>query len=128
MSKSKLLATVLGAAAAGAALGILLAPKSGKDTRKQIVKATKKSAESLEQLLEDGKKSWFETKGKAVKGAGIAAEEVDDFMRHILGKGKSFWKTAKNKTSEMADEAEKAMDTVANNGNKATNYIKERTS
>lgn len=128
MSKSKLLATVLGAAAAGAALGILLAPKSGKDTRKQIVKASQKSAESLEQLLEDGKKSWFETKGKAVKGVGIAAEEVDDFMRHILSKGKSFWKTAKSKTSEMADEAEKTVDAVANNGNKATNYIKERTS
>ena len=47
MSKSKLLATVLGAAAAGAVLGLLLAPKSGKDTRKQILKTTRKSADSL---------------------------------------------------------------------------------
>ncbi|MBK8429670.1 MAG: YtxH domain-containing protein [Lewinellaceae bacterium] len=128
MSKSKLLATVLGAAAAGAVLGLLLAPKSGKDTRKQILKTTRKSADSLEQILEDSKRTWFETKGKAEKGVGVAANEVDDFMRHIISKGKSFWKNAKSKTSQMADDAEETLDTVANNGKKATNYVKDHVS
>ncbi len=128
MTKSKLLAAVLGGAAAGAILGVLLAPKSGKDTRKQIMKSTQQSAEAVDKLIEDGKKTWYETKGKAERGVGIAAEELDDFMRHIITKGQSLWSKAKNKTSKMADEAEETFDTAMNNGKKVANNIKERTS
>ena len=128
MTKSKLLAAVLGGAAAGAILGVLLAPKSGKDTRKQIMKTTQQSAEKVDKLIADGKKTWYETKGKAEMGVGVAAEELDDFMRHIINKGQSLWNKAKTKSSKMADEAEETLETAMSNGKKVTNNIKERVS
>lgn len=126
MSNSKLLAAVLGGAAAGAILGVLLAPQSGAETRKQIIKSTRKSGLAVDDLIEEGKKTWYETKGKAKMGAGIAADELDDFMRHILDKGQNLWSKAKNKAGEMADDAEEAIDSAVNNGRKAANHIKER--
>mgnify|MGYP000137018977 CR=1 FL=1 len=119
MTNSKILAAVLGGAAAGVVLGVLLAPKAGAETREQILKATRRSASNIEDLIEEGKKTWYETKGKAKMGAGIAAHEIDDFMRHILNKGQTLLSQAKNKASEMADDAEGAFDTAINNGKKA---------
>ncbi|MFN0034798.1 MAG: YtxH domain-containing protein [Saprospiraceae bacterium] len=125
MSNSRLLAAILGGAAAGAILGVLIAPQSGADTRKQILKTSRQSAESLNDLIEEGKKTWYETKGKAKMGAGIAADELDDFMHHILNKGQSLWSNAKNKAGKAADEAE---DAVMSNGKKAASFVKEHTS
>ena len=120
MSNSKLLAAVIGGAAAGAILGVLLAPQAGAETRKQLLKATRRSTSNLDELIEEGKKTWYETKGKAKMGAGIAAEEMDDFMRHILQKGQVLWSKAKNKANEMADDAQGAFETAVSNGKKAT--------
>jgi gas vesicle protein len=128
MSKSKLLAAVLTGAAAGAILGVLLAPKSGADTRKQILKSARKSSDAMDSLIEDSKNSWFEAKGKVEKNVGIAADELDDFMRHFINKGQNLWSKAKNKTAKVADEAEETMDTVISNGKKATHNIKENLS
>jgi len=128
MSNSKLLAALFGGAAAGAILGILLAPQAGAETRKQILKSTRRSAASIDDLIEEGKKTWYETKGKAKMGAGIAADEMDDFMRHILDKGQALWSKAKNKAGDMADDAEDAFDSAVRNGKKSANNIKEAVS
>ena len=128
MSNSKLLAALFGGAAAGAILGILLAPQAGAETRKQILKSTRRSASSIDDLIEEGKKTWYETKGKAKMGAGIAADEMDDFMRHILDKGQALWSKAKNKAGDMADDAEDAFDSAVRNGKKSANNIKEAVS
>ena len=128
MSNSKLLAAVFGGAAAGAILGILMAPQSGEETRKQLVKSARDSADSLDTIIEDGKKTWYETKGKAKMGAGIAADELDEFMRHILKSGKRLWKNTKNKADDVvADVQDKAQTAVAN-GKKAANYANEHLS
>jgi len=128
MTNSKLLAAVLGGATAGAILGVLLAPQAGAETRKQILKSARKSSVNIEDLIEEGKKTWYETKGQAKMGAGIAAEEMDEFMRHILDKGQSLWSKAKNKANDMADEAEDAFDSARRNGKKSANNIKEAVS
>ncbi|MBC7777070.1 MAG: YtxH domain-containing protein [Phycisphaerae bacterium] len=125
MSNSKLLGAALGAAAAGAAIGILLAPQAGAETRKQIMKAARKSTVSIDELIEEGKKTWYETKGKFKMGTGIAADEMDDFMRHILQKGEKLWSQAKNKASEVANDAEGTFDTAMSNGKKSAYNIKE---
>ena len=128
MSNSKLLAAVLTGAAAGAILGVLLAPKSGAETRKQILKSGRKSADAVDQLIEDSKKTWYKTKGKAEKGVGVAAEELDDFMRHIIAKGQSLWNKAKNKSSKFVDDSEEILETAMSNGKKTAHNIKDSVS
>lgn len=128
MSNSKLLAAVFGGAAAGAILGILMAPQSGEETRKQLVKSARDSAASLDSVIEEGKRTWYETKGKARMGAGIAADELDEFMRHILNKGQGLWKKAKNKAGEVADNAEETVQNAVSNGKKAANHAAEHLS
>jgi gas vesicle protein len=128
MSNSKLLAAVLSGAAAGALLGVLLAPKSGSETRKQILKSGRKSYDAVDQLIEDGKKTWYETKGKAEKNVGVAADELDDFMRHIINKGQSLWNKAKNKSSKIVDDSEEMLETATSNGKKAAHNIKDSVS
>ena len=125
MSNSKMLTALIGGAAAGAMLGVLLAPKAGSETRKQLMNSARNSFDSLDDLVEEGKKTWYETKGKAKEGVGIAADEVDDFIRHIVSKGKSFLKQAKNKGEEVADEASKQYNSAVSNGKKAVGYAKE---
>jgi gas vesicle protein len=125
MTNSKLLAAVLGGVTVGTVLGVLLAPQEGAKTRKQILKSVRRSSVSIEDMIEEGKKTWYETKGKAKMGAGIAADEMDDFMRHILDKGQSLWSKAKNKAGDLADDAEDAVDTAISNGKKSANHMKE---
>lgn len=128
MQNSKLLGALVSGAAAGVILGVLLAPQAGAETRKKILSYSKKSTASLEDLIEEGKKTWYETKGKAKMGAGIAADELDDFMRHILDKGQNLWQNGKNKAHELADEAEGAYDSAMNQGKKFGNNLKESVS
>lgn len=112
MTKSNLLAAFIGGAAAGAAMGLLYAPQPGTETRSKLIKATNRSAVSLDQLIEDGKASWYKTKGRVETGAGIAANEMDEFMRHILKNGQKMWSKAKDKAGEMADDASMAAENL----------------
>ena len=56
MSKnSKLLLGILGAVAAGVAIGLLIAPEKGKEVRKKIKDSAGRFAEGLNHLFEKGK-------------------------------------------------------------------------
>lgn len=57
MSKSKLLASLLIGAAAGAVLGILLAPDKGSETRKKIAKKTSELGEELKNKFGEAKET-----------------------------------------------------------------------
>ena len=118
MSNKNLISAILGGAAIGAAVGLLLAPQSGKETRQKIRKVGNMSAEQLNELVAQGKNSWYEVKGKAKESAGVAADELDDFIGHILQSGKKWWKSAKNKANDMADDAEEAVDRAGDKVNK----------
>lgn len=119
MSNSKLIVAVLGGVAVGAVVGLLLAPQSGAETRKKLKKLKNKGTDYMDQLVEEGKKSWYETKGKVETNAGIAAEELDEFVRHILKNGRKWWDKAKKEAEELADEAEYTFEQKADNGKKA---------
>ncbi|MFN8302359.1 MAG: YtxH domain-containing protein [Saprospiraceae bacterium] len=104
MSQKSVVTAFLGGAIVGAAIGILLAPESGKNTRKILIKKAKSSKDAMNRLVEEGKQSWFETRGKMTSEAGVAASELDSFVRHILEKGKSWWKRTKSEAEDVADE------------------------
>jgi gas vesicle protein len=70
-TKSKVLLGILGAAAAGVVIGLLIAPEKGKDMRKKIRKTAGEWADNLGQL-------W--TRGK--EAAEEAAEDVKEKARH----------------------------------------------
>jgi gas vesicle protein len=56
-TKSKVLLGILGAAAAGVVIGLLIAPEKGKDMRKKIRKTTGDWADSLGELWSRGKEA-----------------------------------------------------------------------
>lgn len=123
MSNKNLLMSFVTGAAAGAVLGILFAPTSGEETRRKILRAKQKSANYLDELVEEGKKTWYKTKGKVESGAGIAAEELDDFVSHILKTGEAWWAKTKNKTSALVDEAGNTLEDIADDGKKGIKQI-----
>jgi gas vesicle protein len=63
----------LGGVAAGAAAGVLLAPKSGKETREDLNEWTKKSREQAQALL------------KKVRGSKPSYEGVKNGARELIG-------------------------------------------
>ena len=123
MSNSNLLAAFIGGAAAGAAIALLTAPQSGAESRKKILNMKNQSVDSVERMIEEGKKTWYETKGKAKAEVGIAADELDEFMRHILQKGETLWNTARNKATEFADNVEHTAERAALNGKRTVNVM-----
>ncbi|QQR88048.1 MAG: YtxH domain-containing protein [Flavobacteriales bacterium] len=65
MSNKSTLAIALAALAAGAALGVLLAPESGAETRKKLMRKGDDLKDRLASMLEEGEELIAELKGKA---------------------------------------------------------------
>jgi gas vesicle protein len=82
-TKSKILLGVLGAAAAGVVIGLLIAPEKGKDMRKRIKKTTDGWADNLSHLFVAGKEELEEAKDK-VKQAKSAAEDKVNKVKESL--------------------------------------------
>jgi gas vesicle protein len=68
-TKSKIALGILGAAAAGVVIGLLLAPEKGSETRKKIGKTAGGWADSLSHLFDRGKEELenLKEKGRAYK-------------------------------------------------------------
>ena len=77
-TKSKVLIGILGAAAAGVVIGLLLAPEKGTDTRKKIKSTAGDWADSLTGLWQKGRDAaedaYSDAKDK-IKGAKSSAED-----------------------------------------------------
>ena len=70
-TKTKVILGIIGAAAAGAAIGMLLAPEKGSDLRKKIKKSAKDWASHIADLVASGQE---ELKNLASKGSDVANE------------------------------------------------------
>lgn len=79
-TKSKVLLGILGAAAAGVVIGMLVAPDKGNETRKKLKKTAGEWADSLSHMWEKGKQAAedgaHEAKEKARYAKSAAEEKV----------------------------------------------------
>jgi gas vesicle protein len=92
MSKGKLITSVLAGAAAGAILGILLAPDKGSETRKKIAKKSN------------------DFTGSVKDGLGKIGDTIADKYSNIKGDAKDLMEKGREKGAELKEnyKAEKA--------------------
>ena len=83
-TRNKVLLGIVGAAAAGVIVGLLIAPEKGKDTRKKIKKTAGDWADNIGSLWAKGKKAaedFAEDGREKVKHAKSAAEDKANKMK-----------------------------------------------
>jgi len=77
-TKSKVLLGILGAAAAGVVIGLLIAPEKGKDMRKKIRKTAGDWADNLGHLWTQGKEAAENAVGEAKDKARQAKDKAEE--------------------------------------------------
>lgn len=82
-TKTKIALGILGAAAAGVVVGLLLAPDKGSEMRKKLKKTANGWADNLSSLFVQGKEEVEEIKSK-VRGAKADAEEKVSRVKESL--------------------------------------------
>ena len=119
-SKTGILGFLAGAAI-GATLGILFAPRSGKETRERLAHGFKDAKEDLDDVIEKARDEWQKAKGKAKDAATMTKDEVNDFIHFIFQEGKDLRDRLKKDVEASADEvsgrARKAADNVRHSSN-----------
>ena len=119
-SKTGLLGLLAGAAI-GATLGILFAPRAGKETREMIGRKVRDTKDDLDDLIDNAREEWSKAKGKAADTATMTKEEVSDFVRFLFDEGKDLGerlkKDVKGTAEDVADRARKAAENVKHSAN-----------
>jgi gas vesicle protein len=77
-STGKVLLAIIGAAAAGAIIGMLVAPEKGSDLRKKISDTAGDWTNQLSQLIASGKEQLANLKQTATDGADNLSEEATE--------------------------------------------------
>ena len=103
MSTKNNVAIALAALAAGAAIGLLFAPASGKDTRRKLVRKGSDLRDSLTDMLEEGSELIEKLKGEA---------------GDMASKGRDAMNTMKDRVKDAADASSNAARSTANGGYK----------
>jgi gas vesicle protein len=91
--------------AAGAALGLLFAPRSGKETRAALRGKGEELQEDLEERIEQARKEWSKAKGKMADAASMTKDEVSDFVQYMFKEGKRTTDRVKDEVTSVAQEA-----------------------
>ncbi len=111
----------LAGAAVGAALGVLFAPRSGKETRERIARKVTDSKDEMDAFIDQAREEWSRTKGKAADAATMTKDEVSDFVRFLFDEGKNLKDRLKNDVAEsaeeVADKARRGADNVRHSAN-----------
>ena len=111
----------LAGAAVGAALGVLFAPRSGKETRERIARKVTDSKDEMDAFIDQAREEWSRTKCKAADAATMTKDEVSDFVRFLFDEGKNLKDRLKNEVAdsadEVADKARKSADNVRHSAN-----------
>ena len=82
-TRSKVLLGILGAAAAGVAVGLLIAPEEGSKVRGRLKKTATSWANSLSTLFSNAKGELEEVKGKVKQGRSAAEDKVNKLKENF---------------------------------------------
>jgi gas vesicle protein len=82
-STSKVILGIVGAAAAGAVIGLLLAPEKGADIRQKVKDAANDFAVQLADLFAEGKSEFNNIKSKATRSAKDLAGSAEDRYNNV---------------------------------------------
>ena len=82
-TKTKIVLGIIGAAAAGAAIGMLLAPEKGSDLRKKIQKSASDWASSLADLIASRQEELKNLTSKATDVANDYSSQVGSTTRRV---------------------------------------------
>ncbi len=82
-STTKVVLGIIGAAAAGAVIGMLLAPEKGSDIRKKVKDAANDWACQLADLFAEGKAEISNLKDKATRKAKDFASQAEDRYNNV---------------------------------------------
>jgi gas vesicle protein len=82
-TKSKIILGLVGAAAAGVVVGLLLAPEKGSDIRRGIGRTAGDWADHLTDLFANAKGELQNLKDKATRAAGDAASEAGNKFNNV---------------------------------------------
>jgi gas vesicle protein len=82
-STGKVILAIIGAAAAGAIIGMLVAPEKGSDLRKRISDATGDWSQQLSQLLAQGKEQLQNLKNTAANETENLGTEAEDRFNKV---------------------------------------------
>lgn len=83
MSNTNSVLTLVAGLAVGTALGILLAPASGKETRRKLMKRGESLRDDLTDLMEEGKNAMNEMKDKASSTASNVADKARETANQV---------------------------------------------
>lgn len=95
----------LAGAAVGATLGVLFAPRSGKETRERIANKAGGMKDELDEFIDQARGEWSKAKGKASDAATMTKDEVTDFVRFLFEEGKDLKSRLANDVADAADKA-----------------------
>ena len=99
-------------AAAGVTTGMLFAPKSGKEIRKDFKKMAANTVESI--------KDTVQRKAESVKdSATYAAQEVSNVIKEVHGKTEAVKKDVKDGYDEITQDIHKTVENISNELNKS---------
>jgi len=76
-NRSKMVLGILGAAAAGVVIGLLVAPEKGSDMRKRLKKTAGEWADNMSHLFQQTKEDGEEIKDKVKHARSTAEEKVN---------------------------------------------------
>ena len=82
-SSSKIILGIIGAAAAGAVIGLLLAPEKGSDIRQKVKDAANDWACQLADLFAEGQSGLDNLKNKATRGAKDIKANAEDRFNNV---------------------------------------------
>ena len=82
-SSSRTILAIMGAAAVGAIIGMLVAPEKGSELRRKITDATGDWTTQLSDLLAQGKEQLNNLKNKATSEAGNFASEGEERFNNV---------------------------------------------
>ncbi|MBX2983889.1 MAG: YtxH domain-containing protein [Flavobacteriales bacterium] len=112
MSTQRTLLGVLLGLTAGAAIGILLAPRSGKETRILLKKKGVKAKEDLSDLLDQGYEQWKKARNTIVERANMTKADIKDFLGFMSAEGADL-------KDRIASDVKSSAKNVANAGKRA---------